>query len=106
MSVWQKAVYGARVIAIGRRKPQLERAKKMGADAAILNVDGADVEGPVRKLTEGRGADVVIEAVGLPELWQLAIQLLRRGGVVNFFGGCPSETQVSSSIPAFCITPS
>jgi L-iditol 2-dehydrogenase len=89
-----KAVYGARVIAIGRRKPQLERAKKMGADAAILNVDGADVEGPVRKLTEGRGADVVIEAVGLPELWQLAIQLLRRGGVVNFFGGCPSETHV------------
>jgi len=90
-----KAVYGARVIAIGRRKPQLERAKKLGADETILNVDGADVEGPVRKFTEGRGADVVIEAVGLPELWQLAIQLLRRGGVVNFFGGCPSDTQVS-----------
>ena len=89
-----KAVYGARVIAIGRRRPQLGRAKKMGADEAILNSDGADVEGPVRELTGGRGADVVIEAVGLPELWQLAINLLRRGGVVNFFGGCPSETQI------------
>ncbi len=89
-----KAVYGARVIAIGRRKPQLERARKMGADEAIVNSDGADVEGPVREFTAGRGADVVIEAVGLPELWQLAINLLRRGGVVNFFGGCPSETHV------------
>ena len=31
---------------------------------------------------------------GLPEVWQLAIRLLRRGGVVNFFGGCPSGTEV------------
>jgi L-iditol 2-dehydrogenase len=36
----------------------------------------------------------VIEAVGLPEAWQLAVKLLRRGGVVNFFGGCPNGTEV------------
>jgi L-iditol 2-dehydrogenase len=89
-----KAVYGARVIAIGRRRPQLDRARKMGADEVIVNHDGADVEGPVRESTGGRGADVVIEAVGLPEVWQLALKLLRRGGVVNFFGGCPSDTEV------------
>jgi L-iditol 2-dehydrogenase len=89
-----KHVYGARVIAIGRRQPQLDRARNMGADEVIVNVDGADVEGPVRRLTNGRGADVVIEAVGLPEVWQLALRLLRRGGVVNFFGGCPSGTDV------------
>jgi len=46
-------------------------------------------------MTEGRGADVVIEAVGLPELWQLGTRLLRRGGVVNFFGGCASGTDVN-----------
>ena len=34
------------------------------------------------------------EAVGLPEVWQLAVKLLRRGGVVNFFGGCPEGTDV------------
>ena len=90
-----KAVYGARVIAIGRRRPQLDRARKMGADEAIVNSDGADVEGPVREFTGGRGADAVIEAVGVPETWQLAMNLLRRGGVVNFFGGCPTGTQVS-----------
>ena len=46
----------------------------MGADEVIVNYDGADVVGPVRELTGGRGADVVIEAVGLPEVWQLAHQ--------------------------------
>ena len=89
-----KAVYGARVIAIGRRQPQLDRAARMGADELIVNTDGADVVGAVKAMTEGRGADVVIEAVGLPELWQLATRLLRRGGVVNFFGGCASGTEV------------
>jgi L-iditol 2-dehydrogenase len=90
-----KAVYNARVIAIGRRPAQLERARSMGADEVIVNCDGADVRGPVREMTGGRGADVVIEAVGLPEVWQLAVQLLRRGGVVNFFGGCPSGTHLN-----------
>ena len=89
-----KAVYQARVIAIGRRQTQLDRAARMGADELVLNNVGADAITPVRKLTEGRGADVVIEAVGLPEVWQLAVKLLRRGGVVNFFGGCPSGTEV------------
>ena len=36
----------------------------------------------------------LIEAVGLPELWQLAARLLLRGGVVNFFGGCAAGTTV------------
>ena len=89
-----KAVYNARVIAIGRRRSQLDRAAGMGADEVVLNEEGSDVVTPVHQLTGGRGADIVIEAVGLPEVWQLAIKLLRRGGVVNFFGGCPEGTDV------------
>jgi L-iditol 2-dehydrogenase len=89
-----KTVYKARVIAIGRRQSQLDRAAGMGADELILNDEGADVITPVRRMTQGRGADIVIEAVGLPEVWQLAVQLLRRGGTVNFFGGCPDGTEV------------
>jgi L-iditol 2-dehydrogenase len=89
-----KMLYNARVIAIGRRQTQLDRARAMGADEAIENRDGADVIGPVRAMTGGRGADVVIEAVGLPDVWQLAVRLLRRGGIVNFFGGCPSGTEI------------
>jgi L-iditol 2-dehydrogenase len=90
-----KAVFNARVIAIGRRPQQLQRAARMGADETVLNCEGADVVGPVHEMTGGRGADVVIEAVGQPEVWQLAIKLLRRGGVVNFFGGCPDGTALS-----------
>jgi L-iditol 2-dehydrogenase len=89
-----KAIYKARVIAVGRRQTQLDRASAMGADETVLNNDYADPAEAVRCLTGGRGADVVIEAVGLPEVWQLAIRLLRRGGVINFFGGCPSGTEV------------
>ena len=49
----------------------------------------------VRAATEGgRGADVVIEAVGSPHAWRGAVQMVRSGGVVNFFGGCPKDTQV------------
>src|SRR5579885_1951423 len=69
-----KAIYKARVIAIGRRPTQLDRASAMGADETVLNNDHADPVGAVRKLTAGRGADVVIEAVGLPEVWQLALR--------------------------------
>jgi L-iditol 2-dehydrogenase len=87
-------VYKARVIAVGRRQQQLDRAVGLGAAETVLNDEGADPVSAVHKLTGGRGADVVIEAVGLPEVWQLAVKLLRRGGVVNFFGGCPTGTQV------------
>jgi len=86
---------GARVIALGRRVTQLERAAAMGADELISTPRVGDLARAVRQLTGGRGADVAIEAVGKPETWELAVQMVRRGGVVNFFGGCPSGSQVS-----------
>jgi L-iditol 2-dehydrogenase len=39
--------------------------------------------------------DVVIEAIGKPETWEAAVQLVRKGGMVNFFGGCPNGTSIS-----------
>ena len=87
-------VYGARVFAIGRRQSQLDRAKAMGADELLLSVDGADLPGQVRKLTDGYGVDAAIEAVGQPETWETALRLLRRGGTVNFFGGCANDSAI------------
>lgn len=87
-------LYGARVIAIGRRKTQIERAAAMGADE-LISTDVTDQPvSAVRNLT-GRGVDVAIEAVGQPETWHWAVDMVRRGGTVNFFGGCPSESKVS-----------
>lgn len=85
---------GCRVIAIGRRRPQLERAARLGAETTISILEEKDVAAAVRRATSGYGADVVIEAVGTTETWQQSVQMVRRGGVVNFFGGCPSDTVV------------
>jgi L-iditol 2-dehydrogenase len=84
-----------RVIALGKRKTQIQAAGRLGALAAI---DISQLEDPVRavrQLTEGeRGADAVIEAVGSPKTWEWALQMVRKGGTVNLFGGCPSGSQV------------
>ena len=88
-------VYGARVIAIGRRQQQLDRAQEMGADEGIIAADGVDIVPTIKSLTSGRGVDVAIEAVGHPAAWQTAVRMLRRGGTVNFFGGCPTDTKVN-----------
>ncbi len=88
-------VRGARVIALGRRPKQLERAERLGADEMISTAGTADPARAVRDLTHGRGADIAIEAVGTPATWELAVELVRRGGTVNFFGGCPSDTRIS-----------
>ncbi len=88
-------VAGARVIAIGRRKTQIDRAARMGASESLISDGSTDLERAVRDLTGGRGADIVIEAVGLPEAWETAVKLVRRGGTVNFFGGCPAGSQIA-----------
>ncbi len=94
MFVRMAKILGARVIAIGRRQSQLERAARMGADEGMLAIDGVDIVPRVKELTNGRGVDVAIEAVGQPEAWQVAVRMLRRGGTVNFFGGCPTGTTI------------
>jgi len=85
-----------RVIALAKRKSQIRAAERLGAVAAF-NV--TEIDNPiawVRELTEGgRGADAVIEAVGSATTWQWAIQMVRKGGTVNLFGGCPRGTQVN-----------
>ncbi|HLK47189.1 MAG TPA: zinc-binding dehydrogenase [Bryobacteraceae bacterium] len=95
MFVRMAKAYGARVIAIGRRQTQLDRAARMGADELVLSREGGDTIARVRELTGGYGVDVAIEAVGQPDSWETAVRLLRRGGVVNFFGGCPNDSSIS-----------
>jgi L-iditol 2-dehydrogenase len=72
--------------------------KRFGVDC-VLDVTGLSLQeqgDAVCAQTDGkRGADVVIEAVGKPETWELAVRVVRPGGLVNFFGGCPAGTQVS-----------
>jgi L-iditol 2-dehydrogenase len=86
---------GIKVIAIVKREEQIAAAKVFGASSAVQVGVQEDVVAATRALTpEGRGADVVIEAVASPATWEWAVDMVRKGGVVNFFGGPPSETTV------------
>ena len=81
---------GASVIAVGRRPARLEMAREMGADALVSAEDGRAAVATVRELAyAGHGPDRVIECVGRPEVWELAIAMVRKAGTVNLFGGCP-----------------
>jgi L-iditol 2-dehydrogenase len=83
------------VIAVVKRDEQVKQARSFGAKFVVQTSASNDVVADVRKLTNnGRGADSVIEAVALPETWQWAVDMVRKGGVVNFFGGCATGTKV------------
>lgn len=72
---------------------RLEVAEKLGADH-IINAKNEDTVKKVKNLTEGYGADVVIEAIGLPSTWEQAFKMVRKGGTVLEFGGCPPGTEI------------
>jgi NADPH:quinone reductase-like Zn-dependent oxidoreductase len=69
---------GARVLVTSSSEEKLERARALGADGAV-NHATADVAREVRRLTDGRGADVVLETVGTAT-WERSVRLLARGG--------------------------
>ena len=83
---------GCHVTVAGRGKKRLETARGLGAEV-VLNV--GEQSGLVDAVPAGSVFDVVIEAVGKPETWEAAVRLVRKGGTINFFGGCPSGTTVS-----------
>jgi len=86
---------GARVLAFGRRKMRLRTAERLGADG-VLDIDAIeDIPARVQSLTNGHGADKVIECVGHPAAWELAVACARRGGTVTLFGGCAAGTTVT-----------
>ncbi len=76
----------APVIVIGDNQKRLEIARKMGADVTLYTKEVADPVAEVRKLTGGRGADYVIEAVGTVGTYEQAFRMVRHGGTVTAFG--------------------
>jgi L-iditol 2-dehydrogenase len=87
---------GARVILVSRSTSKIDLARKLGADLVIdLESVRANPE-MIRQFTaHGQGVEVAIEAVGRPELWELAVMLIRKGGNAILFGGCETGTSVT-----------
>ncbi len=75
----------ARLVAIDLADSRLERAQEFGADVTINN-GREDAVAIVNELTHGLGADVAVEAVGVPETFELCTELVRPGGHVANVG--------------------
>jgi L-iditol 2-dehydrogenase len=86
---------GAYVVHLGSRKDRLEKAHKLGADVVIDRHLVEDQTKSVYDALGGFGPDVVIESTGLPNVWELAVNMARRGGTVMLFGGCKGGTTVT-----------
>ena len=105
-----------RVIVVGRHEARLAVARALGAEvirdpaagaaaaaggAASGSTDGAPREAAaalreaILERTGGVGADVVVECVGRPEVWELAATLAAPGGEVLLYGGCAAGTRAS-----------
>ena len=67
---------GGRPVVVGGRKERRALVTEFGAEPG-----------------DGSGADVVLEAVGSDEAWRDAVQLVRPGGTVVFFGGLPRDAE-------------
>lgn len=85
---------GCTVVLAGRGAARLATAGRLGA-SEIIDVGGqADLVAAVQA-SDGGAFDAVIEAVGRPETWEAAVKLVRKGGTVNLFGGCPAGSSVT-----------
>ncbi len=88
---------GARVIAAGRNPIKLKLAEEFAyADEVVDLKKYPNPEKIFKSFTEeGKGLDIAVECVGLPEIWERIFECVRPGGTVHFFGGCKSGSKVS-----------
>ena len=88
---------GAKVIAAGRNPIKLKLAEEFAhVDEVVDLIKYPNPEKIFKSFSEeGRGLDVMIECVGLPEIWERAFSCVRPGGTVHFFGGCKSGSTVT-----------
>ncbi|HVF09721.1 MAG TPA: zinc-binding dehydrogenase [Abditibacteriaceae bacterium] len=77
---------GRRVIGIDRSSTRLQLARELGAASIIAVEENSDVAFQIRVLTQGRGADVCIEAAGVPATVHYCFDSVRKGGIVVFNG--------------------
>ncbi len=86
MHVQLAKISGARVIVSDLVGARLEKAREVGADA-LINAGQVDPVQRVKDLTDGRGADVIIVAVGAPKAQQQALEMAGLCATINYFAG-------------------
>ena len=84
---------GGRVIVADISDVRLAEMQKYGADAVIHTAE-RDLKSEMNRITEGRGADVVITACSVPEMQALALEIAGCHGRVSLFGGMPKGKEI------------
>ena len=92
-------LHGARVIASAGSAPKLEMARQLGADE-IINYTEQDLAQEARRLTDGRGIDLVFEHVG-GEIFEKSVEALARGGRLVTCGATAAPTATLNVTPLF-----
>ncbi|HOM17569.1 MAG TPA: galactitol-1-phosphate 5-dehydrogenase [Thermoguttaceae bacterium] len=93
----------ARIWAVDMDSGRLELACQLGAEEGF-RPDRVDVAAEIRRRTHGRGADVVLEVVGIPSTVALAVDTVRKGGYISLVGnvspqvGLPLQSVVTRQI--------
>jgi L-iditol 2-dehydrogenase len=82
-----------RIIAVDLDRRKLDLACRFGADEG-LSPGESDIVDLVRQRTGGRGADLVVEVVGLPATVSLAIECCRKGGAVGLVGNLTPQVSL------------
>src|SRR3989449_7231252 len=83
----------ARVVMVGKAGWRFERLRRLEF-ARWVDASAGNVGETLRAANGGRGADVVVDATGRPEVWEQAVDFVGRGGSVLFFGGCAPGTSI------------
>ncbi|MDX1601085.1 MAG: zinc-dependent dehydrogenase [Anaerolineales bacterium] len=87
MHVLLACLSGARLVVVsGHSEQRLEKIKALGADR-VFDPRQQDLEAVVMEVSEGQGADVILESAGDPAAQSRALELAARRGRINFFAG-------------------
>ncbi len=73
------------IVAVESDPVRMQMARRMGADV-VLNFEQVDVVEEILRLTQGRGVDVAIEALGTQATFENALRVLRPGGTLSSLG--------------------
>lgn len=87
---------GAKVTIVEKNEQRLKIARGLDCDNWVLVKENRDAANEVKKLSNrGKGMDVVVEATGIPKVWEDSIKMVKGGGRILLFGGCEPGERVT-----------
>jgi len=88
---------GAKVFAAARNPIKLKKALDFAQVDGVIDLKNCgNIKEAFKEISNSPyGLDVMIECIGLPQMWETAFDTVRKGGTVHFFGGCKGGEKVS-----------